>query len=65
MNTKQKLKLIINSLPESCKSQEKVNYIFRNYPRFLEIVETTRYEDLPVGTLVTQIKTILGNKFGY
>ena len=65
MNTKQKLKLIINSLPASCKSQEKVNYIFRNYPRFLEIVETTKYEDLPVGTLVTQIKTILGNKFGY
>ena len=65
MNTKQKLKLIINSLPESCKAQEKVNYIFRNYPRFLEIVETTKYEDLPVGTLVTQIKTILGNKFGY
>lgn len=65
MDTKQKLKLIINSLPANCKSQEKVNYIFRNYPRFLEIVETTRYEDLPVGTLVTQIKTIIGNKFGY
>ena len=65
MNTKQKLKLIINSLPANCKTQEKVNYIFKNYPRFIEIVETTRYEDLPVSTLVTQIKTILGNKFGY
>lgn len=65
MNTKQKLKLIINMLPASCKSQEKVNYIFKNYPRFIEIVETTKYEDLPVGTLVTQIKTLIGNKFGY